>query len=73
MLRFVCIVVVFAATILTMCAVAVTLRTVIPEGANVWVRLAISVPCIFIAPLSVELVLIAIIRRLDRKGWLGIH
>ena len=73
MLRFAWMVIVFAATAWTMCVTAVTLGTAIPDGTNVWVRLAIGVPCIFIAPLCVELMLIAISRRIDRHGWLGIH
>ena len=73
LLRFAWMVVVFAATMWTMYVTAVTLGTAMPEGTNVWVRFVISVPCIFVAPVCVELMLISISRRLDRKGWLDIH
>lgn len=72
-LRFAWMVIVFAATMWTMYVTAVTIGTSMSEGTNVWVRFAIGVPCIFMAPVCVELMLIAISRRLDRKGWLGIH
>ena len=73
MLRVVWMVIVFSTTMFTMYVTAVTLGTAMPEGTNVWVRFAIGVPCIFMAPLCVELMLIVISRRLDRHGWLGIH
>ncbi len=73
MLRFAWITLMFAATMWTMYVTAVLLGTAMPEGTNAWVRLAVGVPCIFTAPLCVELTIIAISRRLDRHGWLGIH
>ena len=74
MLRFAWIIIVFVATMWTMYVTAVTLGTAIPDGTNVWVRLAIGVPCIFMAPLCVELILIIISRRIDRRtGWLGMR
>lgn len=73
MLRFAWMVIVFAATMWTMYVTAVTLGTAMPEELSVYARIAIGVPCMGAAPICVELMLIAISRRLDRKGWLGIH
>jgi cytochrome c biogenesis protein CcdA len=56
----------FAITFYTMYVVAVVLGVCIPEGTSTWVRFVIGVPCIFIAPLCVELLYIAISRKVDR-------
>ena len=56
----------FAITLYTMYVVAVVLGVCIPEGTSTWVRFVIGVPCIFIAPLCVELLYIAISKRIDR-------
>ena len=56
----------FAITFYTMYVVAVVLGVCIPEGTSTWVRFVIGVPCIFIAPLCVELLYIAISKRIDR-------
>lgn len=42
------------------------LNDAIPAGTSGWVRFTIGVPFIFVAPVSVELLLITISRRLDR-------
>ena len=72
-LRFVWMAALFAATMWTMYVTAVTLGTAIPDGTPTWVRFVICVPCLFAAPLCVELLIIAISRRIDRRHLLGIH
>ena len=55
---------------ITLCAMFVTsyvLGECIPDGTPLWVRLTIGLPCIFAAPICVELLLIAISRWVDRK------
>lgn len=56
----------FAITLYTMYVVAVVLGVCIPEGTSTWVRFVIGVPCIVVIPLCVELLYIAISKRIDR-------
>lgn len=72
-LRFAWALIVFAVTMWTWYVTAVMLGIAIPDGTNMWVRLAIGLPCFIAVPVCVELMLIAISRRIDRHGWLGIH
>jgi hypothetical protein len=59
-------VVLFGITMWVLFQTASLLSDAIPAGTSGWVRFAIGVPCIFVAPVSVELLLITISRRLDR-------
>ena len=72
-LRTAWVAVVFVATVWTMFITSMLLSDAIPSDTNAWVRMAIGVPCIIVAPVCVELLLIAISRRLDRHHLLGIH
>jgi cytochrome c biogenesis protein CcdA len=56
----------FAITFYTMYVVAVVLGVCIPEGTSTWVRFVIGVPCIVVIPLCVELLYIAVSRKVDR-------
>lgn len=56
----------FAITLYTMYVVAVVLGVCIPEGTSTWVRFVIGVPFIVVIPLCVELLYIAISKRIDR-------
>lgn len=56
----------FAITLYTMYVVAVVLGECIPDGTSAWVRFVIGVPCIVVIPLCVELLYIAISRKVDR-------
>jgi hypothetical protein len=53
-------------TLYTMYVTAVVLGVCMPEGTSTWVRFVIGLPCIIIAPLCVELLYIAISKRIDR-------
>lgn len=66
MVRFLWMVSGFSITFYAMYLTAVTLTNAIPDGTPTWARLAIGLPCIFVAPLSVEFLYIEISRRLDR-------
>ena len=65
MVRFLWMVAGFAITFYAMYVTAVTLGVCIPDGTSVWVRLAIGMPCMFVAPVSVEFLYIYLSKRLD--------